>query len=259
MDNQLSHRKVEKSNPTVPSLSNSRQCGRHKVVLFSLHIRSLWETTVMHKQVSGWTVNFGPNFPERSLLRNTPPSPFQKTSDLGWPKFTPEYPPISENFRLGWPKFTPEYPPPPPHFGKLQIWDDQSLLRNTPPFQKTSDWDDQSLLWNTPPHFGKLQIWDDQSLLRNTPPISENFRFGMTKVYSGIPPLPPCWKTSDLGWLKFTLEYPPPPCQKTSDLGWPKFTPEYPPPPKINIVRESRSEIFWIPRFTTCGDFIQPG
>ena len=59
---------------------------------------------------------------------------------------------------------------PPPPFGKLQIWDDQSLLRNTPP------------------HFRKLQIWDDQSLLRNIPPISENFRFGMTKVYSGIPP-----------------------------------------------------------------------
>ena len=32
---------------------------------------------------------------------------------------------------------------PPPHFGKLQIWDDQSLLRNTPPphppLWKTSD------------------------------------------------------------------------------------------------------------------------
>ena len=42
-----------------------------------------------------------------------------------------------------------------------------------------------------PPHFGKLQIWDNQSLLWNTPPpISENFRFGMTKVYSGIPPPP---------------------------------------------------------------------
>ena len=36
----------------------------------------------------------------------------------------------------------------PPHFRKLQIWDDQSFLRNTPP------------------HFRKLQIWDDQSLLR---------------------------------------------------------------------------------------------
>ena len=57
----------------------------------SLHICSMWETTVMHKQVSGWTVNFGPNFPDQSLLRNTPP--FRKTSDLGWPKFTPEYPP----------------------------------------------------------------------------------------------------------------------------------------------------------------------
>ena len=42
------------------------------------------------------------------------------------------------------------------------------------------------------------------------PPISENFRFGMTKVYSGIPPLPPFRKTSDLGWPKFTPEYPPP-------------------------------------------------
>ena len=57
----------------------------------------------------------------------------------------------------------------------------------------------ESLLQNTP-HFGKLQIWDDQSLLRNTPPptILENFRFGMTKVYSEIPP-PQFWKTSDLG------------------------------------------------------------
>ena len=110
----------------------------------------------MHKQVSGWTVNFGPNFPVSPFLelktRKPPPPPFRKTSDLGWPKFTLEY----------------------------------------------------------PPHFGKLQIWDDQSLLRNTPPtILENFRFRMTKVYSGIPP--PFWKTSDLGWPKFTLEYPPPP------------------------------------------------
>ena len=92
----------------------------------SLHIRSMWETTVMHKQVSGCTVNFGPDFPV--------------------------YPFLELKTRI---------PPP--------------------------------------------------------PPISENFRFGMTKVYSGIPP----------------------------------------PPPKI--VRESKSEIFRIPRVTTCGDFIQPG
>ena len=99
----------------------------------------MWETTVMHKQVSGWTVNFGPNFPEYPFLefktRIPPPPPFRKTSDLGWPKFTLEYP---------------------------------------------------------PPLSGKLQIWDDQNLLRNTPPPSENFRFGITKVYSGRPPPPQC-------------------------------------------------------------------
>ena len=116
--------------------------------MISLHIRSMWETTVMHKQVSGWTVNFGPNFPDQSLLRNTPP-----------------------------------------HFGKLQIWDDQSLLRNTPP------------------HFGKLQIWDDQSLLQNTPPFRKTSDFGWPKFTPEYPP--PFRKTSDLGWPKFTLEYPP--------------------------------------------------
>ena len=110
-------------------------------IFISLHIRSMWETTVMHKQVSGWTVNFGPNSPVYPFLElktrkpPPPPTPFRKTSDLGWPMFTPEY------------------PTPPPNSGKLQIWDDQSLLQNTPP-----------------PHFGKLQIWDDQSLLQNPPP-----------------------------------------------------------------------------------------
>ena len=326
--------------------------------LISLHIRSMWETTVMHKQVSGWTVNFGPNFPEspflelktrkppppilenfrfgmtkvysgiplhfgklqiwddQSLLRNTPPfrktsdlgwpkftleyPPFWKTSDLGWPKFTLEYPPISENFRLGWPKFTLEYPPfwkslktsdlgwpkftpeYPPHFGKLQIWDDQSLLRNTPHFGKLQIWDDQSLLWNTPP-FRKTSDLGWPKFTLEYPPISEkfeNFRFWMTKVYSGIPPPicktsdlgwpkftpeypPPFWKTSDLGWPEFTMEYPPhfgklqiwddqsllwntPPFQKTSDLGWPKFTPEYPPP----FWKSSKTSDLGWPEFT---------
>ena len=206
----------------------------------------MWETTVMHKQVSGWTVNFGPNSPVYPFLelKTRIPPPFSKTSDLGWPKFTPKYP---------------------PHFGKLQIWDDQSLLRNTPPFWKTSDLGWPKFTPKFPPHFGKLQIWDDQSLLRNTPPfwktsdlgwpkftlkyppILENFRFGMTKVYSEIPPphfgklqiwddqsllrnTPPFFlKTSDLGWPKFSPKYPPP-FWKTLDLGWPKFTPKYPPP-----------------------------
>ena len=182
----------------------------HKIDFISLHIRSMWETTVMHKQVSGWTVNFGPNFPESPFLElktRKPPPPILENFRFGMTKvYSGIPPPFQKTSDLGWPKFTPEYPP--PHFGKLQIWDDQSLLWNTPPFWKASDlgwpkftpeyppisesfrfgmtkvysWippphfgklqirDDQSLLRNTPPHFGKLQIWDDQSLLWNTPP-----------------------------------------------------------------------------------------
>ena len=67
-----------------------------------------------------------------------------------------------------------------------------------------------------PPYFGKLQIWDDQSLLWNIPPILENFRFGMTKVYSGIPPhfgKLQIWDDQSL------LRNTPPPFRKTSDLG----------------------------------------
>ena len=95
------------------------------VRIISLHIRSIWETTVMHKHIPvhiPQTVNFGPNFPESPFLEfqtrkprppilenfrfgmtrvysGIPPPPFWKTSDLGWPKFTPEYTPptISEN------------------------------------------------------------------------------------------------------------------------------------------------------------------
>ena len=97
--------------------------------------RLLWCTS----RFLAWTVNFGPNFPESPFLelktRKPLPPPFQKTSDLGWPKFTPEYPPppILENFR-----------------------------------------------------FGMTKVYS------GIPPILENFRFGMTKVYSGIPP--PQWK-----------------------------------------------------------------
>ena len=125
--------------------------------IVSLHIRSMWETTVMHKQVSGWTVNFGPNFPESPFLelKTRKPPPFWKTSDLGWPKFTPEYPPPFWNtWDLGWPKFTPEYPP---------------FLENF--------------------RFGMAKVYSGIP-----PPISENFRFGMTKVYSRIPPQ---WKLSE--------------------------------------------------------------
>ena len=168
----------------------------------------------MHKQVCGWTVNFGPNFPVSPFLElktRKPPSPhfgkLQIWDDQSLLWNTPPPPNNnSENFRFGMTKVYSGIPPQ-QQFGKLQIWDDQSLLRNTPPFRKLQIWDDQCLLRNTP-HFGKLQIWDDQSLLRNTPP---QFR-----------------KTSDLGWPKFIPEYPSQ-FRKTSDLGWPNFTPEYPP------------------------------
>ena len=116
--------------------------------------------SVMHKQVSGWTVNF---------CLNSPESPFLEFQTRKPP------PPILENFRFEMTKVYSEIPPP-PHFRKLQIWDDQSLPKFTPKyppphFGKLQIWDDQSLLWNSPPpHFGKLQIWDDQSLLRNNPP-----------------------------------------------------------------------------------------
>ena len=167
----------------------------------------MWETTVMHKQVSGWTVNFGPIFPESPFLElktRKPPPHFGKLQIWDDQSLLRNTPPISENFRFG---MTKVYSGIPSHFGKLQIWDDQSLLRNTPPKK-----------------FWKLQIWDDQSLLRNTPPKknSENFRFGMTKVYSGIPPPPnfgklqiwddqsllwntlPKWKLSESPSLRFS-------------------------------------------------------
>ena len=82
-------------------------------------------------------------------------------------------PPQMKNFRFEITKVNSKIPPPPLPNEKLQIWDDQNLLRNTPS-----------------PQNEKLQIWGDQSLLQNTPlPQWKNFRFEMTKVYSKI--LPP--------------------------------------------------------------------
>ena len=108
-----------------------------------------------------------------------------------------------------------------------------------------------------PPHFRKLQIWYYQSLLWNTPlPISENFRFGITKVYSGIPP--PISENFRFGMTKVYSRIPPPPSSENFRF---RMTKVYSgiPPPQLKIVRESKSESFRIPRVTTCGDFIQPG
>ena len=58
---------------------------------------------------------------------------------------------------------------------------------------------------------------------------------------------PPKWKTSDLRWPKFTLEYPPK--WKTSDLRWPKFTLEYPPVGLQSSISYVETNLYppWIP------------
>ena len=93
-------------------------------------------------------------------------------------------PPKWKTSVLRWPKFTPEYLPP---NEKLQIWDDQSLLWNTPqmknfrfemtkvysripPQMKNFRFEMTKVYSGIPPPSDKLQIWDDQSLLQNTPP-----------------------------------------------------------------------------------------
>ena len=149
--------------------------------------------SVMHKQVCvhiPQTVKFVSKFSRKPLSgisdqRAPPPPPQWKTSDLRWPKFTPEYTPQWKTSVLGWPKFTLEYPPP---NEKLQIWDDQSLLRNTPPKLKTSDLRWPKFTLEYPPPQWKTS--DLRCLPKftpfNTPPPP--IRFEMTKVYSRIPP-----------------------------------------------------------------------
>ena len=136
-------------------------------LLISLHIRSMWETicyaqaglctVTTHGKICVqilwraplWSFSSDSRVPppmknfrfEMTKVYSGIPPPQWKTSDLRWPKFTPEYPPPNE---------------------KLQIWDDQSLLRNTPPNEKLQIWDDQSLLRNTPPPQvarGSFHMW----------------------------------------------------------------------------------------------------
>ena len=69
-----------------------------------------------------------------------PPLPFLENFRFGMTKVYSEItPPFLENFRFGMTKVYSKIPPPPRFLKKLQIWDDQSLLQNTPPFWKTSD------------------------------------------------------------------------------------------------------------------------
>ena len=133
----------------------------------------------------------------------------------------------------------------PPPFRKLQIWDDQSLLWNTPPpppFRKTSDlrWPKFTPKYPPPisenfrfemtkvyseipptPHFRKLQIWDDQSLLQNTPPPSH---FGKLQI----------WDDQSLLWNT------PPPISENFRFEMTKVYSQIPtPPPKKRLgIRE---------------------
>ena len=128
--------------------------------------------SVMHKQVSGWTVNFCPNSPESPFLefQTRKPPPQWKTSALVWPKFTPKYPPNE----------------------KLQIWNDQSLLWNTPPPNwKTSDLGWPKFTPKYPPKMINFRFEMTKVYSEMPPPQIQNFRFEMTKVYSEISP--PKW------------------------------------------------------------------
>ena len=79
---------------------------------------------------------------------------------------------------------------PPPH-EKLQIWDDQSLLQNTPPM-KNFRFEMTKVNWNPPPPPMKNFRFEMTKFYSRIPPSPKmkNFRFEMTKVYSGIPPSP---------------------------------------------------------------------
>ena len=114
------------------------------------------------------------------------PPPNWKTSDLRWPKFTLEYPPQTE---------------------KLQIWDDQSLLQNTPP----PNWKTSDLRWPkfTPEYPPKLKNFrfEMTKVYSGIPPQLKKFRFEMTKVCSGIPP-PPIGLQSGRSYVETNLYAP---------------------------------------------------
>ena len=170
-------------------------------------------------------------------------------------KFYSRIPPQMKNFKNLRFEITKVYSRIPPH-EKLQIWDDQSLLRNTPPNEKLKIWDDQSLLRNTlPPKMKnfknfrfeitkvysgispqmknfRFEIWDDQILLWNTPPNEKLKIWDDQSLLRNTPPPPPNEKLQIWDDQSLLLNTPSPQWKtsKTSDLRWPKFTPEYPPP-----------------------------
>ena len=57
----------QKAAPLPPWPNPGSTPGMMRVLLISLHIRSMWETTVMHKYVCSRTVNFGPDLIEAKV------------------------------------------------------------------------------------------------------------------------------------------------------------------------------------------------
>ena len=95
----------------------------------------------MHKQVSGGTVNFCPNFPEISGISDQKaPPPISENFRFEMIKVYSEIPPFLENFRFEMTKVDSEFPPFPPISENFRFEMTKVYSRITPPpFQKTSD------------------------------------------------------------------------------------------------------------------------
>ena len=185
--------------------------------LISLHIRSMWET-ICDAQAGFCTLTSNSKYLTKfsrtplfwNWLQNTPP-PKMKTSDLSWPKFTPEYPPWKWRLQiwvdqsslqntppkvktsdLSWPKFTPEYPPQNEDF-RFELTKVHSRI--TPPCKmKTSDLSWPKFTPEYPPENEDFRFELTEVHSRIPPPESEDFRFELTKVHSRITPPPWKWR-----------------------------------------------------------------
>ena len=151
---------------------------------FFLFISLYMWGTVCDAQAGFCTHSSNSKFLSKFQTRTPPPQ--WKTSDLRWPKFTPEYPSQWKTSDLRWPKFTLESPSP---NEKLQIWDHQSLLWNTPQM-KNFRFEMTNVYCGIPPPPMKNFRFEMTKVYSGIPPPNENFRFEMTKVYSGISPPP---------------------------------------------------------------------
>ena len=204
--------------------------------VISLHIRSTWET-ICDAQAGFCTHSSGfcthssnskflSKFSRKALSgisdQKAPPPPQWKTSDLKWPKFTPEYPPPMKNFRFEMTKVYSRILPPMKNF-RFEMT--KVYSRILPPMKNF--------------RFEMTKVYS-----RILPPM-KNFRFEMTKVYSRILPQ---WKTSYLRWPKFTLEYPSSPPPPIGLQSWRSYVETNLYPLWIPLIRFG-GQISWVIRF----------